>query len=267
MNNNTRVLRISLVVCFLFLLCIFPHPLFSQQFPEYVGFVNDFADVIPSAIERRIEGICYEVREKTGAEIAVVTVKTVGNEYYAEYANKLFEQWGIGQKDKDNGVMLFQTVQERSFRIEVGYGLEPIIPDGLAGEVRDKYVFPYFKKGDFGNGMLAGTKAIAGIIAKDAEVEITGAVAPTRQVQRRDNRGGPGFGLFKFILIGLFFLLFRGIGRGGRGGLLPMLFLGSMMGRGGFRGGGFSGGGGGFGGGFGGFGGGMSGGGGAGGSY
>lgn len=258
MHKNKHVAVASLTF-FLLFTC----PLFSQQYPEYVGFVNDFADVIPSAIERRIEGICYEVREKTSAEIAVVTVKTVGEEYYAEYANKLFEKWGIGQKDKDNGVMLFQAAEERSFRIEVGYGLEPIIPDGLAGEVRDKYVFPYFKKGDYGNGMLAGTKAIAGIIAEDAGVEITGAVAPKRRVSRRDNSTGPGLGLFKFLLIGLFFLLFRG----GRGGLLPMLLLGGLMGRGGVRGGGFSGGGGGFGGGFGGFGGGMSGGGGAGGSY
>lgn len=247
-----------------FLLFAVSTPLWAQsEFPKAVGYVNDFANVLSADIARKIEVICAEVQQKTGAQIAVVTVETVGDYHYTEYTNLLFEKWGIGGKDKDNGVLLFQTVQERSFRIEIGYGLEGIIPDGLAGEVRDRHVFPHFRKGDFGGGLLAGTKAIAGIIAKDAGVEIMGAVAvlPARRAKRRSSGGN----FVKFILLALIVLLFRG---GRSGGLLPLILLGSLGGGrhyGGFGGGGY--GGGGFGGGFGGFGGGMSGGGGAGGSY
>lgn len=239
----------------------------QTEFPKPVGFVNDFAGVIAPEIERRIETVCREVKTKTGSEIAVATIETTGDEDYNEYANKLFEAWKIGSQGKDNGVLLLQVTKDRKFRIEVGYGLEGIIPDGLAGEIRDRYVFPFFKKGQYGEGLLAGTLAVAGIIAKDAGVQITGAQRGPA-VSRRASRRNGSSGLIKLLLFALIFLFFRG-GRGGRGrgGILPWLFLGSMMGGGGHRGGGFGGGGGGFGGGFGGFGGGMSGGGGAGGGY
>lgn len=242
-----------------------PNALYSQdQFPKPVGYVNDFADVIPDNIEQKIIAICAEVQKKTGAQIAVVTVESIGDEDYNEYANKLFETWGIGAKGQDNGILLFQTVKERKFRIEVGYGLEPIIPDGLAGEIRDRYVFPYFRKEEYGLGLLAGVQAVAGIIAKNAGVEITGSM-PIRS-QRNVGRRSSGFNFIKFIFMALIFFFF--IGR--RMGLLPWILLGGLGGgrhRGGWGGGGFGGGGGGFGGGFGGFGGGMSGGGGAGGGY
>jgi len=239
-----------------------PQVLFSQnQFPKPVGHVNDFANVIPAATERKIAAICLEVKQKTGAEIAVTAVETVGNEYYTEYANKLFKAWGIGGQGKDNGVLFFTTIKERGVRIEVGYGLEGILPDGRVGAILDDYVVPYFRRGDYGRGSLEGTKALAQVIAKDAGVEITGAV-PVRIKRTNVRRKTKGSWFFKLLMIALFLLLFRG----GRGGLLPLLLLGSLAGRGrygGFGGGGF-GGGGSFGGGFGGFGGGMSGGGGAG---
>lgn len=256
--------QISFTIILTALLCI-PFSAFSQDFPTAIGYVNDFANLIPQNIENKITAICQEVQQKTGAQIAVVTVETVGNEHYTEYANKLFEKWNIGQKGQDNGILIFHTKLERSFRIEIGYGLEGIIPDGLAGQIRDDYVFPNFKKNKFGAGHLAAVMVIAGIIAKDAGVEITGAVQPARRrVQRRSSGGS----FAKFIIIALIFLFFRGGGRR-RGGLLPLLLLGGLMSGGGGRSnyGGFGGGGGGFGGGFGGFGGGMSGGGGAGGSY
>ncbi|MFQ5637546.1 MAG: TPM domain-containing protein [bacterium] len=264
---------LTLVTGILFLVSSFfttPRTVYSQnQFPKPVGFVNDFSGVIPAAIERKIEAICSEVKQKIGAEIVVVSVETVGDEHYTEYANKLFEAWGIGEQGKDNGVLLLNTIQERRFRIEVGYGLEGALPDGLAGEIRDSYVFPFFRKDDYGNGFLAGTQAVAAVIAKEAGVELTGVVSVQRPrgTYRRKNAGSK---FLRFVLLAIFFIFFMG-GRGGRGrgGILPWLLLGSMMGgrgRGGFGGGGF-GSSGGFGGGFGGFGGGMSGGGGAGGGY
>ncbi len=193
-----------------------------------------------------------------------MTVETVGDEYYSEYANKLFTAWGIGEKDKDNGVLLFNTIRDRRLWIEVGYGLEGILPDGLVGAILDEYVIPHYRQGDFGRGLLEGTKAIAGVIAKDAGVKITGAIAvPLNRKAATKRKSGTNF--FKFFLFLLFIFLFLG----GRRGILPWLLLGSLGGRGGFGGGfgGWGSGGGGFGGGFGGFGGGMSGGGGAGRGY
>ncbi len=266
-RNRTSYSSVVFFVVLSFL--IFPPQAFSQnQFPNPVGHVNDFANVIPAATERKIAAICLEVKQKTGAEIAILTVETIGDQQYTDYTIRLLEDenWQLGEQGKDNGVLIFQTVQERKFRIEVGYGLEGIIPDGLAGEIRDRYVFPFFKKGDYGNGLLAGTQAIAGIIARDAGVEITGAVQISRG-RRAVRKKSPAASLMKFLLIALIFLFFRGGGRRGRrgGGLLPLLLLGGLMG-GGRGSGGFSGGGS-FGGGFGGFGGGGFGGGGAGGSY
>ncbi|MFQ5865248.1 MAG: TPM domain-containing protein [bacterium] len=258
--KNIFLVLIAVLICQ-------PSLLHSQEkFPKPVGYVNDFANVIPANVEQQIEAVCIEVQQKTGAQIAVVTVETVGEEYYSEYANKLFTAWGIGGKGKDDGVLLFNTIQERRFWIEVGYGLEGILPDGLVGEIWREHVLPNYRKGDYGRGLLEGTKAIAGVIAEDAGVEITGAIK-VRPTRRATARRSSGTNFLKFILFLLFIFFF--LGR--RGGLLPWLFLGSLFGGGrhgaggGF--GGWGGGGGGFGGGFGGFGGGMSGGGGAGGGY
>lgn len=262
-NNRTKLIPAII----LFSLAFVFSRASAQDFPKPVGFVNDFAEVIPKNTEDRISAFCQELKQKTGAEIAVVTMPTIGDEDYTDYASRLFEKWGIGGADKDNGILLLQVVDDRKFRIEVGYGLEGIIPDGLAGEVRDKYVFPSFRQNDFGRGLLLGTQAIASIIAKDAGVELTGAI-PVQQARRTRGKGGTtGSAFFKMLVLFIFIALFLG-GRGRGGGLLTGLLLGSLLGGGG-RGrhyGGFSGGGG-FGGGFGGFGGGMSGGGGAGGSY
>lgn len=262
--NNNKVLYFTTLLL-IFLIWLAPQQVYSTQtkFPKPRGYVNDFANIIPDDIEKQIESICVEVKQKTGAEIAVVTVETVGDEYYSDYANKLFEAWGIGEKDKNNGVMLFNAVKERRLWIEVGYGLEPIIPDALAGAILDNYVLPYYRQGNYGEGLLEGTRAIAGVIAKNAGVEITGSIQ-VEQTQQRTPKGkcGAGFLDLLFFLMIFFFL-------GGRW-LWPWLFMGGFGGGRWGSGGGFGdwgGGGGGFGGGFGGFGGGMSGGGGAGRGY
>jgi uncharacterized protein len=243
------------------LLCfyLFVPAAFVQQFPQPVGYVNDFARVIPPNYTAQIDALCRELETKTGAELAIVTVDSIGDEDYVEYANRLFEKWGIGKKNQDNGVLLFVTLRERRVRIETGYGIEGIIPDITAGRILDDYVVPEFRRGDYGAGMLAGAKAIAGLIAADKGVEITGAVRPNLR-RRRSNEEGFPFGWIILLLIFLFM--------GGPRWLWPLLLMGQGGSRGRHRdwGGGFGGGFGGFGGGggFGGFGGGGSGGGGAG---
>jgi uncharacterized protein len=225
--------------------------------PRSSNAVNDFANVIDQASSARMESLAREVWQKTKTAIVVVTVPTIGeNEEYRMYANGLYKAWGIGKKGEDKGVLIFLTIKERKIWIETGYGVEGILPDGLVGEIRDKYVVPQLKAGDYGKGLYNAVYACSAYIAKDAGVQLSGSVIPNRGKVRAENKGIGVFGLVIILIIAAL-LLGTKTGRS----MLPWILL--LL----FSGGGRGGGGGGFGGGFGGFGGGGSGGGGAGGDY
>jgi len=266
-KRRFKVRPINFLFLLLFLFLTSSGLLESQQFPKARGAVNDFAGVLSQEVEASMERIAIELERKTGVAVVVATINTTGDEDYNEYANKLYEAWGIGKKESNEGVLILNVVQDRKIRIEIGYGLEGIIPDGLAGEIRDTYIIPYLRSGDYNAGLSQGFNAVVSIIARDKNVSITGVerVSTPRRSTRTRERGLPGIVLLiLFIFFGPIFGRF----------LFPMLILGSLTGRkrgpwgGNFFGGGGGGFGGGFGGGgFGGFGGGMSGGGGAGGGY
>lgn len=224
----------------------------EKIFPKPIGFVNDFANILNEEKENQISRILIELNEKTGAELVIVTLKTLNGEDYIDYATKLFERWQIGKKGKDNGILILLALQERKIKVEVGYGLEGILPDGKVGGILDTYSIPYLASGDYGRGITEPAKVIVSIIAHDSGVTI--GESKNVVYAQRSRKGGLG-GLI-FILIIFFFL-------GRRMGFLPMFLMLSSMGRG------FSGFGGSFGGGggFSGFGGGFSGGGGAGRSF
>jgi uncharacterized protein len=228
----------------------------QQSFPKPKGPVNDFANVISQAHEQKILRIVTELYQKTGVPVVVVTMPDIGGAEYNDYANRLYSAWGIGKKGVDKGVLIFITIKERKIRIETGYGVEGILPDGLVGQIRDRYMTPYLKQNKFGEGLLNGTVAVSQIIAKDARVNLTGQ-APIKVAKKRRS----SLSILPFII---FIIIFMGLSRRRSGSW--WLFLPLLMGGGrgfGSGGGGF----GGFSGGFGGFGGGMSGGGGAGGSF
>lgn len=253
---------VRLVTLFLLPLIASAANAWAEELPKPKGLVNDFANVISPEYEQRLVQVTHELLRGTGVSVVVVTMPDIGGEDYNEYANRLYAAWGIGKKGEDRGVLIFVTVKERKMRIETGYGMEGLIPDGLAGEIRDQYMVPYLKENRFGEGLLNGTLAVAQIIAKDAGVRLTGE-APLKRPQKK--RSGLSALLVTLIFLGLLFSMGR------RGGLWPLLLL-IFMGRGGGYGGGYGRGGfggsfGGFGGGFGGFGGGLSGGGGAGGGF
>jgi uncharacterized protein len=231
----------------------------EDKFPKSVGAVNDFAGVIPPDYKNRMEGLAREVLEKTGTAIVVATVQTLGDNELNDYVNSLYKAWGIGKKGEDKGVLIFLALKERKFRIETGYGVEGILPDGLVGEIRDKYVIPYLKQGDYGKGLSNAMTAVAYIVAKDANVSLTGGAPVSRPREKKVNQG---IGILPLIILLLILIPLLGTRQGRQ--MLPWLLLLLFSGSG--RGGGY-GGGGGFGsfggGGFGGFGGGESGGGGA----
>lgn len=252
-------LQFALVFLFLMALMVYSASWAEEMIPKRRGLVNDFADVIPADQEQQISTLTRELLDKTGVPVVIVTMPDIGDAEYNDYANRLYQAWGIGKKGEDKGVLIFVTIKERKMRIETGYGVEGILPDGLVGEIRDKTMIPYLKQNQFGEGLLYGTAAVARIIAKDAGVELTGRIPV--EAPKKKNRGFSFFTLIFFLVV---FLLINSRGRRGRGIFLLPLLLGGGSGR---SSGGFGGSFGGFSGGFGGFGGGMSGGGGAGGGF
>jgi uncharacterized protein len=257
-----------------FFLCLFAFyiavGLDAQTLPRPVGFVNDFARVMRQEDIQAIENLAAAVQQKAGAQIVVVTVLSFAPfGSLDEYSIALAENWGIGQRGEDTGVLLILAVSERRVRIEVGYGLEGAIPDSVAGRILDTAVLPAFQAGDFSRGLARGANSIAAIIAREKGIDP--AEFNLRTTSQSNTQGAAiGIGTL-FPLLFLFFILRarffpflflggmvrrrRGFGSGSFGGSFGGGFRGGS--RGGFSGGGFiGGGGGGFSGGGGGFGGG-----------
>ncbi|MDY6878907.1 MAG: TPM domain-containing protein [Thermodesulfobacteriota bacterium] len=247
---------ISLSTLFLFLFIV-AYVWAERPIPKPIGLVNDFAGVIGDSTERAIMAVSKELLQKTKIPVVVVTMPDIGGAEYNDYANRLYQTWGIGEKGVDKGVLIFVTIKERKMRIETGYGVEGILPDGLVGEIRDRFMMPHFKQDQFGEGLLKGTSAVAHIIAKNSGIALTGQPKSKSPPKKRSP-----FSAF-FILVLIIAFVFGSRRRGVSWLLFLPLLLGGGGGFGSRSGGGF----GGFGGGFGGFGGGMSGGGGAGGGF
>jgi uncharacterized protein len=132
----------------------------GPNFPEYQGFVNDYAGLLSPAVKTQLDAKLSQLEIDTTAEVAVVTVKSLEGDSVDDYAVRLFEKWKIGKKDKDNGVLFLVALDDRKMRIEVGYGLEPLITDGRAGRIRDNDVIPRFKDNDYEGGIMAGVASI-----------------------------------------------------------------------------------------------------------
>jgi len=249
---------------FLFILCcvfvLLRTSIFgANRYPNYTGYVNDFAGVLGSNEKSIITNLITELERKTSAEIAIVTVPDIEGSEINIYKNGLFEKWKIGKKGKDNGILIVLAMKERKVGIEVGYGLEGVLPDGLCGEIIRKQMAPNFKAGQFGKGLVSAVATISNLVAKEYNVKLSGlnSLPRTAYIVRKRSAASS-------IVSTIFTLLFLMLILGSRTGLLGVLLFGSMAGRGGYWSGGGSGG---FGGGFGGFGGGFSGGGGASGSW
>lgn len=233
----------------------------EPDFPDYVGYVNDFAGILSNENKGAITALIGELERKTTAQIAVVTVGTVQPLDIEGYAVRLFEKWGIGQKGKDNGVLLLVAVRDRKVRIEVGYGLEGAIPDALAKVIIEDYIVQSFKAGDYNAGVAKGTVAISKLVAKEYDVTLSefGTLPAGTPMPKKQTPLG-AFLEFIFTLFIILLILSLRMGFFWWWLLIP----GSYRRRGGYwYGGGFGGNSGGFSGGFGGFGGGFSGGGGA----
>lgn len=245
---------------------------FAQQLPAKSNtIVTDYTNTLSADEKQRLESKLVAFNDSSSTQIAVVILHSIGNYDVNDYAQKLGRAWGVGQKGKNNGIMVLVALDDRKMSIQTGYGVEGALPDIITQQIRVNDINPRFKAGDYYGGLDVGTDDI---------IKYTkGEYKADKQTQKSHDRNGGGSpGSIIIIVIVILFLVFRNRGGGGgqvigsRGGASPFWWFlaGSALGRssngggwGGFSGGGDSGGGGGFGG----FGGGDFGGGGSGGSW
>lgn len=254
----------------------------SPVLPSPTGLVTDVVGVLDRETRERLTQYLAQVRERTGAEMAVLVVASTAPDTIEAYSMAVFDQWKIGQRGTDNGLLFLVAVQDRRMWITTGYGLEGILPDGKIGEIRDRVILPSFRVGRYGEGIVRGSEALAAAILAPTG---GGTAEPLSRAAARKRsahvgRAWTGTLLAIFILLILFSIAASAADRraalGGRGvrsrlsRRMPWWIGGGLGGgyggwssgsSGGWSGGGFGGGG------FGGFGGGRSGGGGAGGSW
>ena len=258
MNRQTRILR-TLRSCGLIvglLIIASGRAVWAATYPAPLGRVNDFAHVLDASTVQRLEEALTELEQRTGAEVAVVTVPSVEGGDIERAAEELFRQWGIGKRRNDNGVLILCAVGDRRVRIEVGYGLEQTLPDAMCGRIIRERMAPHFKAGDYAAGLVDGTSAVVSLIAKAAgiapsDVPLATFARPEASATGQGTDAGVIFVFFLFVLIIAVALQRR------RSGWWGPVWGGSFGGHDrGWSGGGFSGD-------FGGFGGGSSGGGGA----
>ena len=244
---------------------------FSQQLPPKSNtLVTDYTNTLSADDKQQLENKLVAFDDSTSTQIAVVIIKSVGEYDINEYGTNLGRAWGIGQKGKNNGILILVAFDDHKVTIQTGYGAEGAVPDAITHEIIQNDITPHFKQSDYYGGLNAATDDLIKYMKGEYK-------APKQQAQD-ENDGGSGIFILIFIVVIILIIIFRGRGGGGqiiggRGGASPFWWFlgGAMLGRGsggwgGFSGGGISGGDSG-GGGFGGFGGGDFGGGGSSGSW
>lgn len=228
--------KLSLVVAvaLLMVLAARAEPIAQLKPTDYV---NDFAHVLDQNTIAQMDEICRQIDEKAHAQIAVVTIKSLDGSDIESYAVDLFHQWGIGNKSTNRGVLILYAINDRRARIEVGYGLEPILPDGKVGSFQREAV-PLMRAGSYSQALLLVTSRVASVIAQDAGVQLTTPQLPSAPPERveQPSHGISGGGILLLIVIVLivlftplrsilFWILFSGIFGGGGGSGLSLIHI------------------------------------------
>jgi uncharacterized protein len=175
----------------------------AKDIPRLTGHVNDTANLIPEDQRQRIEAQLAQFEKQTGDQVAVLTVDSLDGEAIEDYANKVGRAWALGQKGKDNGAILLVSKADRKMRIEVGYGLEPVLTDLQTSIIQNQVIIPHFKQGDFGAGIGAGVDAILSTIQGKA-VQPAPQAEPAGSGDRSNS--WPGLLLFGLFALGPFIL-------------------------------------------------------------
>ena len=145
--------------------------------PTTEFYVNDYASLLSDEVKENIMNTNKQLESQTGAQVVVVTIENLENQSLEEYATDLFRSFGIGDKEKNNGVLLLVALEERQLRIEVGYGLEGALPDGKVGRIEDEYMIPYLKENNWNEGIQNGFNRIIEILCEEYNIEIANVEA------------------------------------------------------------------------------------------
>jgi len=191
---------ISAVIFFilLFILIACSHQPTLLELPEFSSFVNDYTGTIDPVWLNKTEYLAAKLEEETGCEVAVAVIETIDGVSIEEYASKLFEKWGIGKKDQDNGLLFLVALDERELRIEVGYGLEGVITDLEAKYIINNVIIPEFKDNDFGRGIHNGVAAISNKIYRDLRLP---EISYSRSISSTSKKSSDGFPLSSILTI------------------------------------------------------------------
>lgn len=234
----------GLVLALVSMFCLAPAAGAEPKFPALTGRVVDAAGILSPGIEAQLDADLAELERTSGRQLVVATVPDLQGYTIEDYGYQLGRYWGVGDEERDDGVVFLIAPQDRQVRIEVGYGLEPILTDALCSLILQRQVLPAFRSGDVEGGVTAGAVAIINQLAlPDAEARGVAARAQAAQEEQSD----PWLTLLVLLAI---FLVIMWFGRRS-----PAIILGGLGGlggggwSGGGGGGGFSGGGGSFGGG------------------
>ncbi|HEX8261654.1 MAG TPA: TPM domain-containing protein, partial [Allosphingosinicella sp.] len=210
----------SLLRALLLLLVLMASPAAAQEFPALTGRVVDAANIIPDADEAALTQELKALERNSSRQLVVATVPSLGGYPIEDYGYQLGRHWGIGQKGANNGVILLVAPNERKVRIEVGYGLEPIMTDALSNQIITQQILPRFKADDYPGGIRAGAAEIVAQLQAPPEQAEQKALEAQQAAESRGSGEDDFGGLFPLIFWGavLLFVFLRMIGRGGRRG-------------------------------------------------
>jgi uncharacterized protein len=211
--------RGSVVVLLALMLLLCRGAALALEVPPYRGYVNDYAGMISPAAEARLEQTLRAFDRSDSSQIAILTVDSLEGDALEDFSIRTVDAWGIGQKGKDNGILLLAVKNDRQLRIEVGRGLEGVLTDLAAGRIADQVITPRFQAGRFDEGFEAGTVAL---------IQATGGEFQAERL--RPGQGGEPSPLFTYLFFGALIVGFLGsvsrkLGMGAGALLLPLLFL------------------------------------------
>src|SRR6266852_4214507 len=233
---NIQHLTSLIRLCCLLALSLAPALAVDWKALKPQGYVSDFAGVIDAESKAELENYCTRVQQQTGAEMALVTIQSLSDEPIEDVANTIYRAWGIGKKGKDEGILLLLSISDRRSRLEVGYGLEPILPDGFDGETL-RAMRPALRQTNYGEALRAAAATIGTRIAQAKGITLD------TSLRRRIRPQSPAQSIpWPLVVIGIVVVLSLLRGGGGGGGFLTGMLLGNVLGGGGRWGGGSSGG-------------------------
>jgi uncharacterized protein len=201
----------------------------APSFPPLTGRVVDDAHVLPADVQAELTAKLAALEQKNGDQVVVATLPSLQGDDIEDYSNRLFRAWALGQKSQNNGVLFVIVPAEHKVRIEVGYGLEPVLTDALSSVILQSQVLPRFRAGDVPGGVVAGTDAIIQQLGLDPQAAEDRAKAAEVEASREDRRApshAPPIPIFLVVILIFFVIRFMLGGRGGGLWMLPFLFMG-----------------------------------------